>query len=472
MFFLFLFPCLLGACLGVVPWVLKLWGKNLILPAIVSSSSLVMLYLYSGIRVGQSEALPQLRQLFLAHILHDPRVLFGLCLALGLLLSASLLCGIRSQTLSFESETEVEVFHLQGDGHSREKSLGYATAQKPLVRRFFSGTRRFKFEGEGFESEVRFVPVASTWMSGREHRVRIELPLMPEFDLLDFGTRAEVFDSSTDGILPASLRSWPGATLRLTLATISKAPLRVQNLRIVVEDVQPLRKSTFPVDGLGGDGDPPLIGYVELVPQKGQCEVVVNKTTQGDGAKPQDYLILAVSRPGYRYRVHAQLRWTDARDPRRGGEHLFEEVQQLDFPSVVPWQELVKGALRVRVLLYDRELLSQVSKTLLSLRPHPRCSALLRSGEADLLVETPSEQLEEQSQQQATGFESVAVASKSQQAELARLVGESYGHAREFMMIDEHTLLVQDPEDPSLAEIVTDLHIINLVAEAFDAFFD
>lgn len=473
--FNFLLPFLVVACVVVIPWTLKLWDKSVVWPTGLAGLVSLIAFLYCGVKFNDPDALPQLRQLFTAYVLSQPQIVLWLCFGLAFLLGGALFFGISSQTLCFapEDEMSVEVKQLCGGPLQREKLLGWASSEKPLVRRVISGKRHFRFVSPGFKLQDREVVVMRSWMSGLEQRLTIRLGGLPEFELLEFGRRAEhFFDFEAEGLhLPESLKPLPGATIALTLANLSSAPVRVQNLRVLVEEVQPLQKSTFPVEGLGGDGDPPLLGYVALSPRPQSYEVVVNKAHQGRGADPTDYLILTVSPEGYRYRVRVQLRWTDSRNPRRGGEHLFEPVQELDFPRIVPWEQMAQGAQQLRIHLNDWWVLTHmVLSEVQSLSPKAHCSALISS-----LWNDPSsrgQRLVEEHKQEAwrAGLDAIATLSTPEQrVQLSQLVGEGFNSPRSFILLDEHTLLVQSEENPQVADVVTDAERVQTVARLFDS---
>lgn len=269
------------ACTIMVPYVLRLWGSTFTLAQGGVSTALLSLlfYLYFGAKPDDVGTLSRFRHIFVVSVLEQSLTLAALCLFLVLLLVTTLYLGIASETLRFEPDVSGKVEVSVQSGRSI-KRLGTTTIEQPLVRRVLAGAHQFSFVVQGYRPNTQEIKVFRSWLSGREHSISIILEPTREFHLLDFEAYVgNYFDLEAGDLhIPRRLQSLPATTIAFSLAGQSKAALRIQNVRIVVKSSEPLQKSTFPVDGLGGDGEPPLLGYAELAPTPRSYEVVVDKT--------------------------------------------------------------------------------------------------------------------------------------------------------------------------------------------------
>ena len=163
--------------------------------------------------------------------------------------------------------------------------------------------------------------------------------------------------------------------------------------------------------------------------------------------------MLLLSPRGHRYRFQLQLRWVDAQDVTKQGEHVFEAERTADFPEIVPWEKLVHGAQLVRVLFDDT--FSFVGQHLQAMHPTVSYSALIVSSVGGLDTE------------ETARLSNVQFVPEGTSARLFDLVGQDYGKPRHYILIDEHTALLQDRESLKLGEIVRDPERVSELVATF-----
>lgn len=455
-----LFPVLVVACALVGRVALRLWNKSSALSeagTVAVPLLLLLFYLYTGISIKDGLS-PEIRPYFVRAILQNGSTLLALCACLTVLLLALIWLSTASETLSFVSDgnAEIAVERLKGE---KAVLLGHTSSSQPLTRRFLAGQHHFRFASEGFETTDLTVQVARAGLNEVARRIPVSLHPLPLFTLRDVQTfPANFYGFPEDFHVPAHLKEHDTLNLSLTLAGSSPTPLWIQSVALRVTDAKPLRMATFPLEGLGGDGAAPILGWVELKPQLGSYSVVAQSKAQlGRGIAPDDYRLQVFSPTGYEYSALVEVTWADMQDQRREGHFAFEKPLALEFPRVVEWKEFVRGARELKIL-YDASL-HIVLPWIRFEQPAPQYTALVPQGGFGLDAK------------ETALLPRVAVLSEHDGAPLYKLLSQNQKSEspRQFILIDSRVLLIHSPEHIHLAEVVEDPARIAAIESTFDA---
>jgi hypothetical protein len=452
------FPILVLACTVALLQVMNLFGVGSRLAHLSGAATVFffLVYVYTGLRPNDPESLPTIRQVVRTKVLDRIEVLVALCSLLLVVLVIVVWIGVSSETIIFAPNTDTKVQVRELDD-SQAHSIGIASGNDPLEKRFFSGVRRFQFSAEGYEPIVKDVRVAidvDNILGNGERSIFVSFHSKVDFVLRDLreGNALGVYNAEALP-LPEELEGRPEQTLAFSLASASPTPLWVQNLYLRVVDVRPIKQSTFPYYPGGAAGEPPIPGYAELKPEPGLYPVTLaTKAKLGNGIDPSDFNIKVFSEPGYRYVVRPEVRWMDVNNQRREGNYSFDDEVQLDVPGkVAEWQDLVREARdSVKILFVGGA--NVLAADLQSLEPLPNYTILTSKSE-DTLYE----------------FERIAGISDHDQKTMADILGRtSDGGSPRFMIIDGRALLLQDQGEPYRAEIIEDSDRIAAVEKAYD----
>src|SRR5215217_4218663 len=455
------FPILVLACTVALLQVMNLFGVGSRLAHLSGAATvfLFLVYVYTGLRPNDPESLPKIRQVVRTKVLDRIEVLVALCSLLLVVLVIVVWIGVSSETIVFapDTDTKVQVLELD-DGQAH--SIGTASDNDPLEKRFFSGVRRFQFSAEGYEPIIKKVRIAidvDNILGKGERSVFVALHSKVNFVLRDLreGNALGVYNAEALP-LPKELEGRPEQTLAFSLASASPTPLWVQNLYLRVVDVRPIKQSTYPFYPGGVGGEPPIPGYAELKPEPGLYPVTLaTKAKLGNGIDPSDFHIRVFSEPGYRYVVRPEVHWMDVNYQRREGNYSFDDEVRLDVPGkVAEWQDLVRESRDSVKILYGSIFggATMLAADLQSLEPLPNYTILTRSSE-----DTQYE------------FERIAGISDQDQKTMADILGRtSDGGSPGFMIIDGRALLLQDQDEPYRAEIIEDSDRIAAIEKAYD----
>lgn len=247
------------------------------------------------------------------------------------------------------------------------------------------------------------------------------------------------------------------------MESFSPIPLWIQNIYLRVIEVARLRQSTFPYFGEGAPGPEPILGYVELEPEPGLYRVNTTKQAKlGQGIDKDEYRIRVYSKSGYRYRIGITVDWTDTVRKQHEGQYAFDEEEQLDFPELLQWVDLVQGSKEVKILFYHFfQLLVEQLKTL---APPTTCTILVSSPHADQrLWEDTIADVE-----LGENIKNIGLIPDGDEQILAELAGSVYGRLRNFIVADGRLLILQNGKDLYRADIIEDPKRIAAIEQAYD----
>ena len=439
--------------------VLGLWGFSSLWGSLTGGLGWILpasLFLYTGIAIKGPESAAARSALF--PYLHDMPLLGLTCLILCLVFIVVLCSGIFSETLAFVPDSAVEVETQEPKG-SRVTRLGAASTVKPLTRRFFAGWHRFCFSATGFDDLEQAINVRRGGFSDGARRISVEIRATPNFVVKDFVILADGFYGSGDSPVPSRLEKLSGQELCLVLASPSRTPLWLQGLSLRVLEVKPLTLSTFPMEGLGGDGSAQIRGYLELEPITGSYKAVTQTKSQlGMGVAPDTYNLRVFSPPGYTYRVKPEIEWVDTNDPRRDGMFPLEREIELPFPAIREYTEYLKNAKELKIL-YEANFYF-IAEWILSGLDAPRYSALILPG--GFYLDVP----------RSAAVPHTTLIPEQEGEELYALLSPEKNSPRQFILIDSRVLLLHERGlggQPNLAEVVEDDVRIAAIEKAYDS---
>jgi hypothetical protein len=427
-------------------------------------------------------------------------------------MAAMLWAGIASETIAFVPTTD-GVVQVSSISNGTEEFVGSADKNNPLRKRFFTGQRRFRFASEGYQPLDTDVPVAISWLSSRERRIPITVRPAADFVVrgLDVVRKQQSSDervslpgrshdstprtatdqdrsSATismdkvhledrDGPRPPELSySTPvnsaESTLFFTLASSSPSPLWVQGLYLRVFEVTPFKQSTFPYYGEGAPGPEPIQGVVILKPKLGSYKIdLPRKSKLGRGIEPDDFRVRVVCENGYVYRARLEVHWTDMNEQHRDGRLVVDPEIRLEFPELVRWEDLARQSGTVKILFYH--YVSNLIQTLQLMKPPPDFAILIASSRAHEIRSELDKITKRTVGSMARKSLRIGVLPRSDQEIMIRLVG-GLGYRnrpRNFLLLDDRTLLLQDGNRLDRAEIINDSVRVGHVQKMFDSVF-
>ena len=256
---------------------------------------------------------------------------------------------------------------------------------------------------------------------------------------------------------PIELVAGPSVAASFTIASASRNPFRLQNVYVNVLQVEPLKRSTFPVYERG-NGAEPILSWVELNDVVGPSRIMAERRSKvGSHLDPSDFHVRVFSRSGGRYHVRLEVDWINMEQQDHTGRFIFEDVFLLDVPNLVTWESLTKGAKQVRAL-FDSSA-PFLADALSAIQPKPEFSILAYSTS------------EEQRKWIRHGSHSY-VLHPGEEKDLTVLTGVHelpYEQGPlQFLIIDDRILLLQEDKRVDEANVIQERERVKSVIETFD----
>lgn len=255
---------------------------------------------------------------------------------------------------------------------------------------------------------------------------------------------------------PPDLAEAPSAAVSFTIASASPTPIRLQNIYLRVEEAEPLRRATFPVYERG-NGATPILSWAVMGDGPGTVRVMSERRSRvGTGLDPSDFHVRVFSGAGRRYRVGVEADWIDLEQQDRAGRHAFPETFSLDVPALVKWEELARGARRVRAL-FDSSA-PFLAEALGAMEPAPDFTILAMTTFPE----------EASGVRRGANCYPVGVNDVGALTALMGVRRSAYDEGPlQFLLIDCRVLLLQDDQHVDEATIIEDPERLRVVEQAF-----
>lgn len=284
----------------------------------------------------------------------------------------------------------------------------------------------------------------------------LEAPTLILRDFTYYGT--DPYHPPMEGpYYPDNLLEAPSAAVSFSVASTSQTPIRIQNVYFLIKEAEPLKRATFPVYERG-NGAEPILSWVELGGVQGSSRVMTERRSKvGSGLDPADFHVRVFSRAGYRYQVGIEVDWIDIGRQDRTGKHTFPETFLLNIPEFVTWESLVKGATEVKALTDSGGPF--LAEALSAMTPAPVFTILVYSHfepEREWIKRGTNCYLIPPGKERALTLPTGLHLSPYEEGPL------------QFLLIDGHTLIIQDDNRVDEAVIVQDKTRVAAAQAAFD----
>ena len=293
-----------------------------------------------------------------------------------------------------------------------------------------------------------------------------------QFVLHDFRADYEMRNHRVESIYtPDEVQGLDNLMLVFSLDCPSPVPLWIRTYYLRVVQVKKFYQATFPYfydrEFNRIDLTQHVIqGYIELKPEQGLLKMKITKVAKmGLDFCRDENIVEIFSQTGYQYRVRLAIEWVDniyKKDKMK--KYDFDEEVCLDFPELLPWQHLLLGSRKIRIIFFNQNLDALIKELeLLSLLPY--CTILISSPHDTDCPDDNKNALEYFKDKPGQ----IGFIPHGDGKELEDIVGLHSGRIKNFILSDTRFMILQSEKDLNRGEIIEDHILNNTIKDAFDA---